>query len=90
MDYPNFDIEQISAKSLKISDERWGRYIEMLSDCGYIKGVRLFKNINDEIQVEDKGIRITLKGLEYLCDNSLMKRTYKALKGISEITKPND
>ena len=30
-------------------------------------------------------IKITLKGLEYLQENSIMQRMYKAAKGIAEI-----
>ncbi|MBO4693578.1 MAG: hypothetical protein J5659_04205 [Clostridia bacterium] len=33
-----FDIEQISAEKLKISETRLSKYIEMLNDSGYIKG----------------------------------------------------
>lgn len=89
MDYPDFDISQIDANVLKVSEERWGRYMEMLVDNGFVKGVRVFKNICGETQVEDSGIRITLKGLEYLTENSMMKRVYKAVKGIKEITPSN-
>lgn len=86
MDYPEFDISQIDAQTLKISQERWARYIEMLVDTGFIKGVRIFENVCGETQIQDNGIRITLKGLEYLTENSLMKRVYKAVKGIKEIS----
>ncbi len=89
MDYPDFDISQIDANVLKVSEERWGRYMEMLADTGFIKGIRIYKNICDETQIEDEGIRITLKGLEYLTENSMMKRVYKAVKGIKEITPSN-
>ena len=89
MDKPQFDISQISAETLKISEERWARYIEMLADTGFVKGVRIYKNICDETQIEDEGIRITLKGLEYLTENSMMKRVYKAVKGVKEITPSN-
>lgn len=86
MDYPEFDIEQINAKSLKISEERWLRYMEMLSDSGYIKGVEFSTSIAG-LQVDFDEIRITLKGLEYLTENSFMKRAYRAVKGIKEIAK---
>ena len=86
MDCPRFDISQISAEKLKVSDERWARYIEMMSDVGYIKGVRVYEDVTGETCIEDDGIRITLKGLEYLQENGIMKRLYKAAKGIKEIT----
>ena len=40
MDYSDFDVSQIDHNRLEISKERWNRYIEMLSDSGYVKGVR--------------------------------------------------
>ena len=58
----------------------------MMSDVGYIKGVRVYEDVTGETCIEDDGIRITLKGLEYLQENSIMKRLYKAAKGIKEIT----
>ena len=84
MDCPEFDVELISAQSLKVSEERWTRYMEMLADCGYIKGVTFVNSIaGTRIDFDD--IRITLKGLEYLSENSFMKRAYRAVKGINEI-----
>lgn len=85
MDCPQFDISQISAEKLKVSEERWARYIEMMIDVGYIKGVRVYENVIGETRVEGKGIRITLKGLEYLQENSMMKRIYRTVKGVKEI-----
>lgn len=85
MDYSEFDISQISASSLKVSEERWARYIEMMLDVGYIKGVSIVRNVLGEINIEDDGIRITLKGLEYLNENTFMKRAYRTARGVTEV-----
>jgi len=85
MDYPEFDISQIGHDKLKISQERWMRYIEMMVDIELIKGVRIYKNIGGALELESENIRITLKGLEYLTENSIMQKLYKAAKGIKEI-----
>lgn len=85
MDCPEFDISQISAEKFGITRERWARYIEMMADAGYIKGIRIYKDTLGEIEIEDDGIRITLKGLEYLSENTIMQRLYKTAKGISDI-----
>lgn len=85
MDYSEFDISQISAEKLGISQERWARYIEMMTDVGYIKGIRVYKDTIGDIEIEDNGIRITLKGLEYLSENSIMQRLYRATKGITDV-----
>ena len=86
MDLPEFDISAINYKTLGVSKERWSRYIEMMVDVGYIKGVRVGTIITGETIVECDNIRITLKGLEYLQENSIMKKIYNAAKGIKEIT----
>lgn len=77
MDYPSFDVSQISAKRLGISEERWARYIEMLSDEGYIKGVNIQGFLDGGMGVNVDSIRITLKGLEYLEENTIMKQIQK-------------
>lgn len=85
MDYPEFDISQISAEKLGISRERWARYLEMMSSAEYIKGIRAYTNVAGDIEIDNNGIRITLKGLEYLSENSIMQRMYKAAKGIKDL-----
>lgn len=85
MDFSEFDISQIDHNALKISEERWARYIEMMCDTGYIKGVRVYENVCGDTCVEDNGIQITLKGLEYLSENTIMQRLYRTAKGIKEL-----
>nr|DAQ70706.1 MAG TPA: YjcQ protein [Caudoviricetes sp.] len=38
---------------------------------------------NTSVDAED--IRITLKGLEYLSENSIMQKMYKTAKGITDL-----
>ena len=85
MDYPEFELSQIDYNKLEISKERWARYLEMIADIGYIKGIRVYKDITGETVVDNDDIRITLKGLEYLTENSIMQRIYKTTKGIKDI-----
>ena len=85
MDLPEFDISQISASALGVSEQRWARYIEMMADVGYIKGVSVNEGIAGDLLVNIDDIRITLKGLEYLQENGIMQKMYRAAKGIKEI-----
>ena len=85
MDLPEFDISLIGADKLGVSDERWARYIEMMADVGYIKGVIISKDITGSLNVDADNMRITLKGLEYLQENSIMQKIYRTAKGIKEI-----
>lgn len=84
MDYPDFDISQIGPEALGVSKERWSRYMEMMADVGYIKGVSVRYDILGETQVSVSKLRITLNGLEYLQENSIMQRLYQAAKGFKE------
>ncbi len=86
MDLPEFDVEQISAAALGISEERWMRYLEMMLDVGLVKGVSMQRDITGYYRVDAEDIRITLKGLEYLQENSFMKKAYKMAKGIKDAT----
>ena len=85
MDLENVDIERISSNKLGISQQRWNKYMEMLLDAGYIKGVTIQKYVTGETNVDAEDIRITLKGLEYLSENSIMQKMYKAAKGITDL-----
>lgn len=85
MDLPKIDLDCISAEVLGVSKQRWAHYLEMMEDVGYIKGIRVFENMIGELEVENQGIRITLKGLEYLQENGIMRRIFNAAKGIKDV-----
>lgn len=85
MDYPEFDIRDIGPDVLGVSHERWARYIEMMADTGYIKNVAVKRTITGDTLIDAKNIRITLKGLEYLQENSIMRKIYNTAKGIKEV-----
>ena len=85
MDLPEFDISLIDADKLGVSGERWSRYIEMMADVGYIKGVSISKDITGSMNVDADNMRITLKGLEYLQENSIMQKMYKVSKGLTDV-----
>ena len=85
MDFSEFDISQINHEKLGISKEKWAKYLEMMLDVGYIKGVKVYTDCTDELCVENDGITITLKGLEYLSENTIMQRMYKTAAGIKDI-----
>lgn len=86
MDYDEFDVKQISHSRLNISYQRWEKIIIMLTKSGYIEGVIYDQCGGDYSPHIEEPIApvITLKGLEYLSDNSLMKKAANILKGIKE------
>ncbi len=86
MDLEEFDKSAISCESLEISKPKWSRIIMMLCDSGYITGVEIWNSYESSYpQVCLTRPEITLKGLEYLEENSTMQRLYKAAKGVKEI-----
>ena len=78
MDKPEPDIDQINHEVL------W--YIEMMSDVGYIKGARIVRDITGDENCDCSEMRITLRGLEYLQENSIMRKIYNAARGVKDIT----
>lgn len=85
MDLETVNLDMISPETLKITRERWEKYLEMLQDEGYIKGVKISTYISGTKVVNADNIQITLKGLEYLNENSMMKKAYRAIKGIKDV-----
>ena len=89
LDYENIDLEEIGHERLEISKERWMKYLEMMLDMGLIKGIEFKTYVDGGTGVVNDGIRITLKGLEYLSENTIMQRFYKAAeKAVKFIPKP--
>jgi len=86
LDFEEFNLKTISSDKLGISEARYRKYIEMLVDSGYIKGIRVYRDLLGDIQIEEDNVRITLKGLEYLSENTIMQRMYKLAKGIKDVS----
>lgn len=73
MDCPNFSISESGIDASSISRERLCRYYEMLQDAGLIKNADLHVDMMGEMFVRNEAkIRITLKGLAYLRENSVI------------------
>lgn len=84
MDYDELDKSLISAEVLGISQKRWEAIMTMLQDEGYIEGLASVRSLGMRgIKLLD--VRITLKGLEYLEENSFMKKAANIAKGISDL-----
>lgn len=87
MDYEEFDPDAISATRLKISENRLNKLLIMLVKDGYIDGVTVKQSVLSsapEVRIESSA-SITLKGLEYLEDNSMMKKAANFVKGIADV-----
>lgn len=83
----NLDMDKISHEQLRISFVRWEALLRMMQEEGYIKGLVYEQTMSDDsphvvIPIRPK---ITIKGLEYLEENSFMKKAGEMLKKIKEI-----
>lgn len=86
MDEQEFNKSEISNVALEVSKARWEMIMIMLVKEGYVEGVTLINAMGKSRPViKVKDIRITLKGLEYLEENSLMKKAANLIQGISNL-----
>lgn len=86
MDTEEFDMSMISCDRLGVAYPRWEKIMIMLVKAGYLEGVAFDQCMSDYSPKIQKPIQpvITLKGLEYLADNTLMKKAANVIKGMKE------
>jgi len=79
MDLETANLDEISFERYKITETKYNKIIEMLYENEYIQGITI-KEYIDGAKIIDLGkIEITLKGLEYLEENSLMQKAKNVL-----------
>lgn len=83
----NFSPACISAEKMKIPFGRWEQLLILMQDEGYIKGLVLSSGLESPLRHITEPIfpQITIKGLEYLEDNSFMAKAKEMLKMAGEI-----
>lgn len=86
MDYDDFDYQTISPEALGVSKNRRDALLMMLVKSGYIEGIEVVRMpaVGDYTRHTGKP-QLTLAGLEYLEDNSLMKKAAKLAAGIADV-----
>lgn len=83
MDLEEFDRNSISAEALGLSTPKWSRLMAMLLKEGYITGGETWNAMDCGYpRVALSRPELTLKRLEYLEENSLMKKAADLAKGI--------
>lgn len=89
MDCEGIDTERLSPSSLGITEARFKKLLKMLLENGFVSGFDIKQYIGDsDISILGlENIEITLKGLEYLEENSLMKKAANLAKGIVDTIK---
>lgn len=72
-----------TAENYGISDKEFWDILDAMQDDDLIKGARFSRGKEILIAYTD-GVKITIKGMEYLNRNSTLVKTYKGLKEIRE------
>lgn len=86
MDYDEFDENSISAEFLHITQNRRDAIICELVEQGYIQGIELIPILGRKnLGVRLHAPKITIKGMEYLSENTMMKKAYRVAKGIKDV-----
>ena len=83
MDLEEFDSEELSAEALGLTVPKWNRLMAMLLKEGYISGGHTWNAMDCGYpKVAMNRPELTMKGLEYLEENGLMKKAAGLAKGI--------
>lgn len=82
----DFDYELISAKRMKLSFEKWEQLMILLQRDGYIDGIVYTQTLSDKFPHIVEPIRpyITLKGIDFIENNSTMNKIKDDLRMIGE------
>ena len=86
MDQESFDPELISANRLKVSENRRNKLLIQLIKNDYIENIDIKQYVDEESPdiIIHPSATITLKGLEYLESNGMMKRAAAIFKELKE------
>ena len=85
MDCEELDTDFLLADCLGISEQRRVSILEIVAKEGLAEGIDIKRSVNGDCIISLSCPRITLKGLEYLKENSMMKKAAREAKGIAEI-----
>lgn len=86
MDFDDFNRACLSPDMLNVSQNKIDALLVMLAKAGLIDNAKIVQYPSGADAVHFIGKpALTLKGLEYLEDNSMMKRAKEALSGIAGV-----
>lgn len=78
------DIRAIGAERFNISPSYLISILSDLMNEGYIRGFKIIETKSGRIVDGYGKTEITMKGIEYLQENSIMKKVYKSLKELRD------
>lgn len=85
MDNGRIEKIKINAEAVELTENRWNALMKMLYDNNYIEGIKV-KELTDRVLITSiEDTRITLKGLEYLKENSAMRKFTEGAKAVVDV-----
>ena len=83
----SFDLSLISAEACKLDYASWEQIMIELQVNGYIRGIVYDQTLGDKFPHIEEPIQpqITLTGMEYLAENSMLKKAADILKTAGDI-----
>lgn len=82
------DPELLSPEALGINESYWNYVFQNLAEYGYITGVitrKLMGNPEIQVKIQYGSLKITPLGIEYLAENSTMKKALETLQTIKDL-----
>lgn len=85
MDCEEFDEEHFTAEFFNVSDTRFFFLLKALILDHYVSGIRC-EEVPTGRTISIISPHLTLGGMEYLANNTMMRKAYRLAKGVKEIT----
>jgi len=86
MDKEKPDMSGLSQEKLGVTEARFYNILRILVDAGYISGITFTPLLSGDYCINSFRPSITLAGLEYLANNTTMKKFVNTLKEIKAAT----
>ena len=81
---PDPEYFKAGTEKFPIGEEYWNYLFIHLCEDGYIEGIRITKRLQNMVSIRTCDIAITPKGIEFLQENTSMKKALQFLKEIKE------
>ena len=83
--HDEFDRESFAHEYFDLTERQWVMTLVRMIDDGHVKGISVTIGADGHAMISMSIPMITSKGLEYLEENSFMRKAARLAKGIKEI-----
>lgn len=78
------DTDVLKESTFGIGQKQFYKTLEMLQSDGYLKGLEVVQTFGGTVYSGLDKIEITIAGLQYLEENSMMRKAYKLYKEVKD------